>query len=237
MKVSMNMPRSSSPGDKVFPFRFLIITFMLLLVYFIYVAYHQGVANVYSKIAQNVMETWGAGQQVISDSNWNIAHESLTQALNHSPNNPEYLALMGSLYEWRVVGNELDLTEAAKNYEKALDYYQQALQLRPAFSFYWANVAVIKSRLGIIDNAFFTTVNRAIVLGSWEPGVQLKIADALLNVWYLLDEKSWKMMVTVIEKGLKSNAAQIMQIAKQVNVLNKLCGKLRRTDEMLQHCK
>ncbi|MDH5257316.1 MAG: hypothetical protein OEX07_04895, partial [Gammaproteobacteria bacterium] len=193
----------------------------------------------------------------IDDKEWESSKKYLLSALELSPDNPEYLAMLGNLYEWRVVGqSQVTLQSIAQDdspdstshtqklllqidtdYRKALDYYRQALVKRPAFGFYWANIAVIKSILGEVDEEFYLSVDRSLVLGAWDPGVQLKIADATLSVWYLLNDEGWTKMISNIERGLTTNAKPIMNMAKRYQVINQVCGKLNRTDLMLQYCK
>ena len=219
------------------PLRFLIYFLIIILVYFIYVAANRGVGDVNSYHARVIMDSWASGKKVVEKNDWDAAHQSLLSALDRSPENPDYLTLLGNLYEWRVTGKVPDSPEIVADYRKALGLYQQALKTRPAFAFYWANVAVVKSILTEVDEEFYLAVDRSLVLGAWDPGVQIKIADATLGIWYLLDEHGWEKMVENVEHGLESNPSAIMKMAKQYQVLNKLCAKLRRTETMLSYCK
>jgi len=215
----------------------LFIYFLIaVLAYFIFLSANRGIADVKSYTATVIMNSWANGKPVESQA-WNEAHRALLSALAFSPDNPDYLASLGNLYEWRVAHKRLNAAGVIADYRKALDYYQQALAKRPAYAYYWANIAVVKSILGEVDKTFYLAVDRSLALGPWEPGVQLKIADATLRVWYLLDDHGWEKMRENIERGLESNAATIMEKAKQVQVINKLCGKLRRTETVRQFCK
>lgn len=218
------------------PTGFFLYFLIPIFVYLIFIAVSRGIADVTVNKAQTLMNGWVSGKTVQTEE-WNDAHTSLLSALSLTPENPDYLSLLGNLYEWRVARQALDSPELIENYHKALDYYQQALAKRPAFAFYWANIAVVKSILGEVDEAFYLAVDRALILGAWEPGVQLKIADATLRVWYLLDDHGWEQTVNNIERGLVSNAPTIMKKAKQVQVLNKLCGKLKRTEPVRKFCR
>jgi len=219
------------------PLRLLLYFFVAILFYFIYVAASRGIADISAYEARVIMDNWAKGKKPVEKNDWAAAHQSLLSALESSPENPDYLALLGNLYEWRVANAPLHSPDTVADYRIALDYYRQALKKRPAFAFYWANIAVVKAILAEVDDEYYLALERALVLGAWEPGVQLKITDATLRVWYLLDDNGWKKMLANIEKKLKSNPQAVMEKAKQYQVLNKLCGKLRRTEPMLKYCR
>jgi len=225
-----------SPSIRIF-----LILIIVTIFYFIYVASSRGVGDVVAHQSRIIMDEWASGKKTVDKREWNAAHQSLLSALKLSPGNPDYLALLGNLYEWRVANKSLNSQETAleviADYRMALEFYRRALKQRPAYAFYWANIAVVKSILGEVDQEYYQAIERALVLGPWEPGVQLKIADATLGVWYLLDDNGWDKMLTNVERGLESNPTKMMTIAKQAQVLNKLCGKLRRTEIMREYCK
>ncbi|MDH3325364.1 MAG: tetratricopeptide repeat protein [Gammaproteobacteria bacterium] len=217
--------------------RIFLVSLIGILLYFIYIAANHGIADVKVYNSRAIMDSWASGKRVVEKNDWESAHQSLLSALEYSPENPEYLALLGNLYEWRVANQPVNSPSVITDLNTALDFYRLALLKRPAFAFYWANIAVIKSMLAEVDKEFYLAVDRALVLGAWEPGVQLKIADATLGVWYLLDENGWNKMIENIDRGLQVNAKPILAMARKNKVLYQLCGKLKRTDAMLLYCK
>jgi len=216
--------------------QWIIAVIVVGLVYALFNSFNQGIADIYKESAVKQMQSWEGSGHVIDSKQWDQAFESIHQALKHYPNNPEYYSLLGRLYQWKVYQRPINSRIALENFQQALDYYHQSLAVRPSYAFDWANVALMKSRLSEVDTAFYSAVNKAWTYGQWEPEIQLKLADALLSVWYLLDDKHWNQLVTIVEQGLASYPKEIMRIASQVKVLNKLCGKLRRTEIMLTYC-
>jgi len=219
------------------PKRVLLFLIILLLIYFAYSAVKRGIADVFSYTPKAIMSQWGKGSAKVGDENWQKANQSLLAALEYSPENSDYLTLMGNLYEWRGTGKALNSAEVISDYQIALTHYRQAAQQQPAFAFYWANIAVVKSILSEVDEEFYSSIMNALKLGPWEPGVQLKIADATLGSWFLLDDNGRNKAVENVERAMKKNAAAIIKIAKRYQVQHQLCAKLGRTPEMLAHCK
>ena len=214
----------------------LIGILILVLLYFVYLAANWGLGDVAAYQTRSIMNKWSKKPNSLDLESWQKAQQYLSSALGYSANNSEYLALQGNLYEWRALIKNREPAEKINDYKTALDYYRRALHLRPAFAYYWANIAVVKSMLGEVDQEFYQAVDRSLALGAWEPGVQLKIADATLGVWYLLDENGWTMMLENVEKGLQSNPEAMMNLAKKYQVFRQLCARLRRTEAMLTYC-
>lgn len=216
--------------------RSVVIFLIMLLFYFVYLAANWGLGDVKAYQARSMMDKWSKNPNSLDTASWQKAQQYLASALDYSPNNSEYLAMQGNLYEWQALIKAREPVEKLNDYKVALDYYRRALHLRPAFAYYWANIAVVKSMLGEVDEEFYQAVDRSLVLGAWEPGVQLKIADATLGVWYLLDKNGWAKLLANVEKGLQSNPQAIMTLAKKYQVFRQLCAKLRRTEAMLTYC-
>jgi len=86
--------------------------------------------------------------------------------------------------------------------------------MRPASPFAWANVALVKFRLGALDAEFGAAVENAARLGPWEPGVQRTLADIGFAGWGELPVPARSAITGAIERGLITQPKEIVRLAK-----------------------
>ena len=97
--------------------------------------------------------------------------------------------------------------------------------MRPGSSYAWASIALLKLRLGRIDDEFYRALDRAARLGPWEPQVQIALADAGLGAWPELAPPARKTVIAALERGLRREERDIRRIAAAHGTLPLVCAE------------
>ena len=170
----------------------------------------RGLADWRSARGRNDIRMWTQGGAVQSQERWQRAVDALREALRLAPQDPAL---------WESLGFAYDI--AARNFvpaggwsvytEFALIHFRQAAALRPTSPYSWAGVAVMKYRLGQVDEEFRQAFSSAMRLGPWEPGLQLITSDLGLALWDTLDPQ---LRDEVRENWRRTAVRQADQLAK-----------------------
>lgn len=116
--------------------------------------------------------------------------------------------------------------------DAAIDRYRAALLERPAWPYFWANLAVAKAERGIFDGEFRRALRRAVETGPWERPVQLEVIRIDFTEQRRIDRQSRRLVDEVIERALRIQPNEVLRLARQFGQLPRVCGLA--TDERLQ---
>lgn len=152
------------------PRRVVALLLAVPLLWGMWLAYYALEADLRLRYVNEMLERWQAQDQVPPIGEWRSVRDSLGKVLNSSARSPYALELQGRLYEARARSHLAVLNQAYLH--QALDAFQQSVALRPGAAATWANIALLKVRLGELDAAFEQAFRRAMVLGPREEGVQ-----------------------------------------------------------------
>lgn len=153
------------------------------------------------------------------------------------PNSPEYQAAIGKVESWVVTqaqrtGGQIDQS----HYQEGLDAYRQAIRLRPAWPYVWADFAMAKARAGELDQEFFNALTQATRFGPWEQSVMDTVTQ--LGLWY----RNW-LPVSVkgtIDDNVKRYAQTYpygaMAIARLQNKREIICPLLNKPEWFRKDC-
>ena len=144
--------------------------------------------------------------------------EDLSRATAEVPGDPflrEALALM-------MIRNNND----PEVFEEAGKHLVAAIQARPGSAYTWANLAVVKYRLGDTGPAFEKALVNAIALGPYEPEVQQMVTDMGLAVLDEVAPPTRAAIERALAAGMKRNATEILQIAARRGRLDAACPLL-----------
>jgi predicted Zn-dependent protease len=144
--------------------------------------------------------------------------DDLQRAVTHVPEDPfarEALALVIA----RNSNEPSDFEEAQRNLAAAIEQ-------RPGSPYTWANLAVVKYRLGDTGQMFEKTLVNASNLGPYEPEVQQIVADLGLAVYDEVAPATRAAIERMVAAGMKRNAAEILQIASRRGRLGIACSHL-----------
>jgi len=184
----------------------------------------RGLADLRAFEARTLMLRFESARRPPATADWTRARESLREANALDPRQPAYVESIGRLYHARA----LPLPPAeplARDYAaQALDYYRQSLARRPGSPYAWANVALMKGRVGDLDEEFHAALKNADALGPWEPDVQIAVADAGLSNWAQLGEESRAAVRASASRALQWQDQKLFALARRVGRLDVVCA-------------
>ncbi len=151
-----------------------------------YEAGRRGFADWVSLRARFQVASWAQKRTVPSQEQWQRAVDALGAAQKLAPEDPSLHDHLGAAYE--LASAALDPKGRWNVYtEFALLHFQQAAARRPTSPYSWASIAMMKYRLGRVDEELFQALALAMRLGPWEPQVQITVSDLGLALWDRLD--------------------------------------------------
>lgn len=159
---------------------------MSLLAYAAYESARRGLDDWQSTRWSHEVRIWAERRAVPSEDQWQRAVDGLRAALRLAPRDPSLWGSLGFAYD-------VDSTTFVRSGkwhvydEYALIHFRQAVSLRPTSPYSWAGVAVMKYRLGQLDEELSRALASAMRLGPWEPGVQMMVSELGLALWDRLD--------------------------------------------------
>jgi hypothetical protein len=179
----------------------------------------RGLADVYGFEARVAYNAWEAKRRPPTEEEWTSARNQLGDA-----GHPAYREDIARLYELRA--SPIDAGDAlAQGYlREALAYQRQAARLRPSSPYTWASIARLKARLPEPDREFETALRNAALLGPWEPGVQLALADAGFRHWGALAPETRAALSGNALRALRRQDTKLFDLARRHGRLAALCA-------------
>jgi len=203
-QVSKSISRQSSKENSKELSRLnkLLMSIMSLLLFCLaWQSMKMGIANLSFYAANHYVETWLDHKNLTDAVEYQQALRSINDANGSHPDNSHYLITQGLVYEWAGTGNLFsDDEEKTRHLLKAKTYYLDAVKLRPTWPVTWATLAILKWRLGEIDQQLIDYLFQADKFGQHTPEVN----QAWLEVgFYLYQNKST--FTAKIVKGLRKH--------------------------------
>jgi polysaccharide biosynthesis protein VpsP len=204
----------------------LLILIVLLSVLILFIG-KLGLADIYAHKSYSTLKKWQLAPFTMSDREWNAIQTSLEKAHHYDPENPEIMMAAGLAHEGRFAFSAVELPEARPARLIALAYYRESVKLRPTWPYGWVDLALVKYRLGEIDDEFYNALNTSAELGPWEPGVQKVIIDIGLHGWSLMNEDAHTLVLNTIKNAAvhsnKGHVNSIIEQLKRYNILYYAC--------------
>ncbi len=172
----------------------------------------RGVADASYVSARHAIAQWTRARQSPGPLQWRGARDALVSARNLEPDNPLFVEELGRLYELRTRGLDAKLPVVRAFLSRALEEFRRAAHMRPASPITWANIALVKVRLGALDAEFYAAAQRAARLGPWEPGVQRVLSEIGVNAWSALSSRGRAVSVAAAERGLEMQPREMARI-------------------------
>jgi hypothetical protein len=144
--------------------------------------------------------------------------EDIARAVAFVPGDPfarEILALV-------IIRN----TNEQSDFEEAQRHLVAAIEARPGSPYTWANLAVVKYRLGETGSTFEKALVNASNLGPNEAEVQMIVTDLGLAVYDEVQPATRAAIERMVRAGLRRNAAEILQISARRGRLGVACRHL-----------
>ncbi len=175
---------------------------------------------------RSFMATWEKRADRPAAAEWALAQTRLERALALDSGDAALTEDLGRLHEMRTRAGLPESAGPASATElgRALDYLRQSLARRPTSPYTWANIAVVKSRLGEFDEELFRAIANAARLGPWEPGVQFALADLGLGNWARLPRATQDIVQGAIGRGLKRQDQALFDLAAGHDRMSVMCA-------------
>lgn len=180
-----------------------MVVLAALLVGAIYHAALRGLADASYVPARHAMAQWPQTGAPPGPVQWRAVRDALLAARAQEPDNPLFVEELGRLHELRVRGLDAGQPVVAAYLARALDEFRAAARMRPASPTTWANIALVKFRLGALDAEFYAAIAHAARLGPWEPGVQQRLSEIGVSAWSRLTPTGRGLTESAVERGLQ----------------------------------
>lgn len=212
------MNRSSSLGSF---FAMLLLAGLLAVAYW---AGTSGLADVVAREPHYEIDRWRTGKLVPDALKLNTLQAELHKAQDLDPGNPNLQEELGRFYAARVERGQAYDVEVRATRQQSLAYFRQALELRPTSGHAWVNVALMKFRLGEVDQEFSQSLLQALRRSPWEPQVQLIAIELGLTGWQVLSDPTRE----TLQQAIRAQGQ--WKLVNQKPMLVALLKRYRRPD-------
>ncbi len=198
------MPRLGSRSRVPVIIRVSLAMFGLVLLYALTLAARNGLAYLYAEPAKAFLQDKRDAGMTLTETEWQAIHANLRQSLGLSPNDPDILSELGRLHRIQLEQDALDPMAIERHGNLAIDYYERAARLRPAWSWVWISLAHVRWELyQDSDNDYHQALIHAIHFGPWESGVQYWVVDLALDTWESLSPGASHAVLAMIDRSLE----------------------------------
>jgi len=198
------MPRLGSRTRVPVIVRVSLAMFTLVLLYALSLAGRNGVAYLYAEPARAFLQDKRDTGLTLTETEWQAIHANLRKAIDLSPNDPNTLTELGRLHRIQLEQDALDDTAIEKHGNLAIDYYERAARLRPAWSWVWINLAHVRWELYQDSNDdYHQALMHAIHFGPWEGGVQIWVVELAVDTWESLSPGVSNAVLAMIDRSLE----------------------------------
>ncbi|MFQ3200695.1 MAG: hypothetical protein ACI9SK_001422 [Zhongshania sp.] len=192
----------------------------LFCVLFFIMGVRMSISSLYSRQAEYFLSDWTVHKEVPQQQAWSISQRAIERAISWYPvEDPSLLIARGRIHDWRYYKRPIGDPIAAESRLLALADYRNAAQLQPTWPYTWIDIALIKARLGIVDQEAVDALQNAFNSGQWRPDVLLKIAETGVFAWNMLPARGKKLVMVSIDRGLASSAITAGLVANSLEQL------------------
>jgi len=188
------------------------------------------VSSLYSRQAEHFLSDWMFRKEEPQPQAWSIAYRAIDRAINWYPvENPNLLINRGRVHDWRYYKKPIGEPIAAESRLLALADYRRAAELQPSWPYTWIDIALLKTRLGIVDQEALDALQNAFNTGQWRPEVLLKITETGVFAWNMLPARGKTLVMVSIDRGLASSTKTAGLVANSLEQLereNAICNRL-----------
>jgi len=205
---------------------------ILLLVAAVFLAGMWGISSAGHSFAMWHFDSWQKSDTPPDVRTWKWVHEAMRWSLKLDPGNAEYSNDMGRLYEYTAIRMVEHDSQIQPLLAISLSFFQQATRLRPAWAIAWANLALLKHRMGSIDPEFEHALGSAIQFGAALPSVQRVVAEVGVAHWLYLSVAMRRKVLGNIHAGLGSlQRREIVSTIENYRMSAYFCKVLPASDQ------
>jgi hypothetical protein len=133
--------------------------------------------------AGDLAHGWETGAGEVDEDARRGARLRLERAHAVNPLNASYALTLGRIHFARALQFPVGDEEARAERAQAVRYFRDVTEVRPAWGRGWAFLARTKMYEPDLDDEFYAALERATILGPWEPEVQDSIAWTGMSTW------------------------------------------------------
>ena len=208
-KVTLPLAMSASHAQKhhkktlgftAWAVHLLLLALMLILAIW---ATRWGWAEVLVAEPHNVMDHWRTGQPMPSDEELDRLGKLLEKAQSLNSQNADIAFDRGRFAEWKAQKHPLWTEEAHQYRKEAIEYFREAISLRPSWGLAWVNLAnslVLNQQL---YSGGMEALEKAAVLAPLESNVQQRVIWLGLSQWKHADGDLRMRLRGILERNLK----------------------------------
>lgn len=236
--VALYLPSETiSPNNLQPPSHFaksIVLSLMVALIYFIYLAGSWGLADFINRQAQFQMAQWKP--KVVTLDDWTTTHKALLLADRLESNDPNILKNLGLLYSLQA---RLNLNQAEKMaaLKQSLDYFLKSAKQRPTDYYVWSYILDLKHRLRQYDAIFLHAFENLTIFASRRSFVQHTIINVGLANWYRLPKRVQNIVIFTLEQGMKTQHKLIFGLIKKYHRKWVICAVNTQQPKLLKFCR
>lgn len=166
----------------------LVIPVVAGLLAVAYWAGQRGLADVFAREPRYEMDRWASGRLKPDQAQLDAIQAELHKAQALDPGNPNLLEDLGRFYSARVERGLAHDPAVREMRQQSLAYFRKSVALRPTSGHAYINVALMKFRLGEIDQEFSESLQQALRRSPWDPKIQLIAIELGLAAWQALSD-------------------------------------------------
>jgi len=212
---------------------------IIMLALCTFTAFDSAAAFITAWPARKQLVNWQEKQRQLEHAQWETIRAQLDQALQYSPDNPELLRDLGLAHEAEYILYSAADPSARSAWEKAGQYYQLAILLRPSWPYDRMDLAQVTYRLDETDSKVYSLVKQTAELGAWEPRVQQVVAEIGLRQWDNLPDDIRELTAESIHNGIQlfDNTEGMLRLLRRYNKLSLVCGQQYENEQVVKFCK
>ena len=202
------------------------VALALLLVWSGWIAARNGLSDLYARPAIDYLQGKRFDAYSVSEAEWQAIENSVMQADKMMPGNPQYLASLGLLLQLKLslFAEELSIEEMDAVSNAARDYFQEAVENRPTWPYYWGNLALEHYRRGNYStDEYSLALANASRFGPWKDDTQRLVMDLGSETWEFLSPHTQREFILNVERGLHRQPQNTLRIVRDYGAWPKLC--------------
>jgi hypothetical protein len=205
----------------------IVVVMTLLLAWSAWMAAQNGLSGLYARPAIDYLEGKRFEAYALSEAEWQAIQNNLTHADKLMPGNPQYLEALGLLQQLKLTAfnDELNTEEMDAHANAAITYFQQAIEGRPTWPYYWANLALEHHRRGNFQSDEYSlALANTSRFGPWKNDTQRLVIDLGSETWEFLSLRAKREFLLSVERGLHRQPQNTIRIVLGYGIWPKICN-------------